>query len=233
MPRQAASGSRWLSFEARLERRGEPDRPGCRPLPDEDFLHHVIFASGSPFPIFPAHRLQLEKLDRQKRPLVDGGYSNNIPVDVALRVAAGQVLIVDSSNPLGHVSPAGSLSRATAAVLGLRGKLVENLGRLPGFLFQRSQQVDRLSRRDLFVVSLAPSREEPDWPPLFDFRPGTVRRLEEVARRDLGRRIGFVESWGRPRFPLSVPVEGRRTAPDEGPLKGSMQESAPGRSASL
>ena len=83
-------------------------------------------------------------------------------------------------------------------------------GRLPGFLFERSQQVDRLSRRDLFVVSLAPSREEPDWPPLFDFRQQTVERLEKVARHDLGRRIGMVQSWGRPHFQLSVPVQGVR-----------------------
>jgi hypothetical protein len=36
-----------------------------------------------------------------------------------------------------------------------------------------------------------------------------VERMERTAKRDLGRRIGLVESWGQPRFQLSVPVEGR------------------------
>lgn len=212
IPKRPASGARWFLYEARLPGSGGPQGAGCSPVPDRKFLHQVIFASGSPFPIFPAHRLVL---DGQKRPLVDGGYTNNVPVDVALNVAAGQVLIVDSTNPLGHPSRPGLLSRAFGFLLGFRGKLVENLGRLPGFLFERSQQVDRLSRRDLFVVSLSPSREEPDWPALFDFRPGTVQRMEEVAGRDLGRRIGLVESWGRPRFQLSVLAEGKRQAGEE------------------
>ncbi|HYG62335.1 MAG TPA: hypothetical protein VEL74_07125, partial [Thermoanaerobaculia bacterium] len=212
IPRRPASGAQWLSYEATFGKPAEASSSDddCEPVPDPVFLRDVIFASGSPFPIFPAHRVEF---DGQKRPLVDGGYSNNVPVDVALTVSASQVLIVDSTNPLGHESPPTWLSRSAAHLLGFRGKLVENLGRLPGFLFERSQQVDRLSRRDLFVVSLAPSREEPDWPPLFDFRQQTVERMERVARRDIGRRIGMVQSWGRPRFQLSVPVEGRREEP--------------------
>jgi predicted acylesterase/phospholipase RssA len=165
----------------------------------------VIFASGSPFPIFPAHRLTLRGQDVS---LVDGGYSNNVPVDAARTVSAEQVLIVESSNPLRGGSEPSGFGRA---VLGVRGKLVENLGRLPGFLLERSQEVDRLSRRDLFVVSISPSREEVDWPPLFDFRRKTVQRMEKVATADLTRRVGMVQSWGRPSFALSVEVEGQRT----------------------
>ena len=62
-----------------------------------------------------------------------------------------------------------------------------NSERLPAYLFARSQQVDRLSRRDMFVVSLAPSRDEPNWPPLFDFRAvgdtslSTLSEIESVA----------------------------------------------------
>ncbi|HEX2644245.1 MAG TPA: hypothetical protein VHU81_14715 [Thermoanaerobaculia bacterium] len=212
IPRRPASGATWHSYRAAFGPPGAtpaaagPAR-GCQPVSDPQFLHDVIFASGSPFPIFPAHRVTL---DGEKQPLVDGGYSNNVPVDVALTVSASQVLIVDSSNPLGHDSSPSLLAGLVPNLKGFHGKLVENLGRLPGFLFERSQQVDRLSRRDLFVVSLAPSREERDWPALFDFRAETVERMETVARRDLGRRIGMVESWGRPRFQLSVPVEGKR-----------------------
>jgi hypothetical protein len=126
---------------------------------------------------------------------------------VALKVAADQVLIVDSTSPL---SAASSPSRFLPLLV---GDLVRNLGRLPGFLFERSQQIDRLSRKDLLVVSLAPSPPapgEPAWPPLFDFRRQTVQRMEDTAQRDLGRRIGLVESWGRPRFQLSVTAAGRR-----------------------
>ena len=90
----------------------------------------------------------------------------------------------------------------------LMGPLVADLLRLPGFLFERAQQVDRLSRRGLFVVSFSPWREEKDWPFLADFRRPVVERLKDVADADLKRRIGLVESWGLPRFQMSVLVGG-------------------------
>ena len=197
VPRRPSNGAIWYPYSV-----GAP-APGCEAVEEPRFPEGVIFASGSPFPIFPAHRLKLEDKDVA---LVDGGYSNNIPVDAARTVAAEQVLIVESTNPLGTK---GQPSRLAQAVLGVRGKLVENLGRLPGFLFERSQQMDRLSRRDLFVVSISPSREEKNWPPLFDFRRQTVQRMEKVATADLGRRVGMVQSWGRPSFVLSVEVKGK------------------------
>jgi hypothetical protein len=197
VPRQPSNGAIWYPYSM-----GAP-APGCKEVGEPRFPEGVIFASGSPFPIFPAHRLKLENKDVA---LVDGGYSNNIPVDAARTVAAEQVLIVESTNPL---KTTAEPSRFAQAVLGVRGKLVENLGRLPGFLFERSQQVDRLSRRDLFVVSISPSREEKDWPPLFDFRRQTVQRMEKVATEDLKRRVGMVQSWGRPSFVLSVEVLGK------------------------
>lgn len=199
VPQQASNGAIWYPYSI-----GAP-REGCEPVDGPRFAEGVIFASGSPFPIFPAHRLML-KVEKREVSLVDGGYSNNIPVDAARTVSAEQVLIVESTNPLGTVAEP---SRLAQAVLGVRGKLVENLGRLPGFLFERSQQVDRLSRRDLFVVSISPSREEKDWPPLFDFRRQTVQRMEKVATSDLKRRVGMVQSWGRPAFVLSVEVKGK------------------------
>jgi hypothetical protein len=119
------------------------------------------------------------------------------------------VLIIESSNPLGPEEP---LPQAEGwRMPKLTGKLVENLGRLPSFLFERSQQVDRLSRLDLFVVSISPSRDWGNWPPLFDFRDTTVQRMETLADVDLDLRVGMVQSWGRPSFPLNVHVskEGR------------------------
>lgn len=209
VPNRPASGAQWKRFRMDAAQ-GDPGEP-CRPVPPDRMknLKSVIFASGSPFPIFPAHRVPSldrgDPSDADETPsLVDGGYSNNIPVDAARTVSAEQVLIIESTNPLGPeapLAPAGGWRMPK-----LTGKLVENLGRLPSFLFERSQQVDRLSRLDLFVVSLSPSREWADWPPLFDFRDTTVQRMERLADIDLGLRTGMVQSWGRPTFPLNVHV---------------------------
>ncbi len=201
------SGALWFTYRIEPERKevGIP-LPGCpnfRQRSAED-VEEVIFASGSPFPIFPAHLVELsDKAGKAKwQALVDGGYSNNEPVDAALNVSAEQVLIVESTNPLGPAAAAGSAAASRLSML--MGPLVADLLRLPGFLFERSQQVDRLSRRGLFVVSLSPSRDEANWPPLFDFRRQVVERLRDTARKDLSHRIGLVESWGPPRFQLSV-----------------------------
>ncbi|HEY7215412.1 MAG TPA: hypothetical protein VIC28_12330, partial [Thermoanaerobaculia bacterium] len=201
------SGALWYTYRIEPPVRTEvgvplPGCPNFRQRSPED-VEEVIFASGSPFPIFPAHLVELsDKAGKAKwQALVDGGYSNNEPVDAALNVSAEQVLIVESTNPLG---PATAAESGASRLSMLVGPLVADLLRLPGFLFERSQQVDRLSRRGLFVVSLSPSRDATDWPPLFDFRRQVVEHLRETARQDLARRIGLVESWGPPRFQLSV-----------------------------
>jgi predicted acylesterase/phospholipase RssA len=206
LPRRPPGGGIWCSYSAgpvaTFLRKGCPEMPAAPER--EDFLERVIFASGSPFPIFPAHHL---KIDGNNVGLVDGGFSNNVPVDAALTVKMEQVLIVESTNPVAR-EPARS--RIGAALGRLQGKLVENLGRLPGFVFENSQQVDRLSSRDLFVVSIAPWRDEPDWPPLFDFRRKTVKKMEAAADTDLQRRVGMVKSWGLPSFPFNVRVMGQK-----------------------
>lgn len=217
VPNRPASGAQWKQF--RMDSApGKPKEP-CRPVPPDKLknLKSVIFASGSPFPIFPAHRVPSldpdEPDDTDDTPsLVDGGYSNNIPVDAARTVSAEQVLIIESSNPLGPIADPSPIDPAGWRMPKLTGKLVENLGRLPSFLFERSQQVDRLSRLDLFVVSLSPSREWSDWPPLFDFRDTTVQRMERLADIDLGLRTGMVQSWGRPAFPLNVHIAKKETS---------------------
>jgi predicted acylesterase/phospholipase RssA len=211
--RKPGSGALWYTY--RIRPKGGPSLPppqgDCLNFSDKPAkaVDDVVFASGSPFPIFPAHLLGLKDKSGQvhKEALVDGGYSNNEPVDAALSVGAEQVLIVESSNPLG---PSGTVS-GPARWPGLTGPLVADMLRIPGFLFERSQQVDRLSRRGLFVVSLSPWRDEADWPPLFDFRRKVVERLRAVADKDLSRRVGLVESWGPPRFQLSVQVGGGRS----------------------
>ncbi len=208
LARRPTGGGLWCAYTT-----GETParvRPGCPDVPSAerrgDFLERVIFASGSPFPIFPAHQLTMGGKDVG---LVDGGYSNNVPVDAALTVKMEQVLIVESTQPVPRKTEP---SKALAGLLWMRGKLIENLGRLPAYLFERSQQIDRLSSRNLFVVSIAPSRDEQGWPPLFDFRRKTVKRMEQVAEADLLRRVGMVRSWGVPQFPLNVRVLGAKPA---------------------
>lgn len=221
IPRRPASGARWLPY--RMKGGGGEDCL-CKEVPEgnREYLKNVVFASGSPFPIFPAHRVpdlgtKEEKPDLERPSLVDGGYSNNIPVDAARTVSAEQVLIVESTNPLGPPKPSRLVEKGRLPKL--QGKLVDNLGRLPSFLFERSQQVDRLSRQDLFVVSLSPSREWKNWPPLFDFRGETVKRMEDLADVDLELRTGMVQSWGRPAFVLTVEVlaEPRAEEPEPTP----------------
>jgi hypothetical protein len=213
LPRTGGPGAIWYLYHSDTGPLDHAGHGGCRSLDlrtieDREFLKHVIFASGSPFPIFPGKVTTLPPPDDGRKRLVDGGYSNDTPVEAALILGADQVLIVQSSHPLGHAKGSGPLRRLLAFAGTLPGPLVEDLGRLPGYLFERSQQVDRQSRRNLFVVTLAPRRSERNWPSLSDFRGATVERMRRTAAADLeqGRRIGFVESWGPPRFQLSVTV---------------------------
>jgi predicted acylesterase/phospholipase RssA len=211
IPNRPASGAQWNVYYAAGVVREKGDR--CKLRPGDELIANVAFASGSPFPIFPAHSVDVDHSGNDA--YVDGGYSNNIPVDAARTLDAKQVLIVDSSSPL-PPRPAGPnwLSRGVDAVC---GRLVQNSGRLPAYLFDRSQQMDRISRRDMFVVSVAPSRDEPDWPPLFDFRAAVVERMDRTATGDMQKRIGMVESWGQPSFALHEEIAPVRTAREPAP----------------
>jgi predicted acylesterase/phospholipase RssA len=205
----AGSGSIWYRFH--IVDQGGHQTPstgdGCEDLdltaaePRERLLDFV-FASGSPFPIFPAHRVRTKLLAKEEA-LVDGGYTNNTPVEAAGTLGAEQVLIVNSS-PL---ACAESTSWFVRLMRTLQGPMVDNALRLPGFFYERSQQLDRRSRASLFVVSLSPSCQ-PDWPLLSDFRESVVSRMLDAADQDRHRRIGAVEGWGPPRFQVSEEVPG-------------------------
>jgi hypothetical protein len=199
------SGITWYRFHASSDQEppAETDAPDedCRDLHLENpkelsTLRDFVFASGSPFPIFPALRVPVTR-EGKLEALVDGGYSNNTPVEAAGSIGAEQVLIVNSSSPL------RCRESAPSVMARLYGPLVDNVLRLPGFLYERSQQLDRRSRARLFVLSLSP-RCRDDWPILSDFRRSTVQRMQQAAVEDLGRRIGMVESWGLPRFQVSL-----------------------------
>lgn len=213
-------GVTWRKFRAVGE--GEAAGTGssgddCTPLAlgekaDREELQNYIFASGSPFPAFPPKRVRVYGKGGSpsggpstREALVDGGYSNNVPIEAAAKIGARQALVIHSSNPRPTPSGGGWLTA-------LGGPLVDNVPRLLGFLYERSQQLDRRSRSDLFVASLAPPPAD-DWPILTDFRASTVKRMIEQAGDDLDERIGMVESWGPPEFQssLRVPIE----CPDE------------------
>ena len=206
IPNRPASGAQWNVYYSAAVVRDKGDR--CKDRPVDELIANVAFASGSPFPIFPAHRVDIDEA------YVDGGYSNNIPVDAARTLDAKQVLIVDSSSPLPPLpSRPNWVSRGVDAVC---GRLVRNSGRLPAYLFARSQQMDRVSRRDMFV-SVAPSRDEPNWPALFDFRAVVVDRMDKTAQDDMRKRIGMVESWGQPSFALHEEIAPARAAAEPPP----------------
>ncbi len=61
--------------------------------PDE--LEDVVIASGSCFPAFPIH-----KIDQQS--YIDGGYSDNVPIDLAFKMNADEVIAIDLANTIKH-----------------------------------------------------------------------------------------------------------------------------------
>lgn len=184
---------------------------GCRPSagsdtvrwrpvdePSLDMVLHAAYASGAPFPIFPAHNTPLP--GGGSAPLVDGGYAHNIPLGAARQSGARQILLLRSA-------PAESLGGASPMRM-LFSPLVHHGGRIFPFLFARAQELDRLLGRGLVVASLTPSpfQDGTPFPFLADFRESTVEKLSAHAEHDvlLNRRIGRVESWGVP--PLAMPI---------------------------
>ncbi len=214
--RRSGYGAIWRAF---LPASAAGATPGAAPPPDcyapegvrwdRAYLRDVVFASGSPYPVFPAHAV----VERKKVRLVDGGYANNVPLDAAQALGADAVLIVESANPLGHEPAPWSLG-AWLGTLRVHGDLVDNAPRLFTFLWERSQEFDKISRRELLVVSLAPPSEHADWPTLVQFTSEVITRMKEAARNDWNshRRIGMVQSWGRPQFTYSVAAAAARPA---------------------
>jgi hypothetical protein len=204
---RSSTGVTWVRFRAIHGAEAEPKQDACENLvlaDDEQRkeLMNYVFASGSPFPAFPPRRVPGPNGDLE--PLVDGGYSNLVPIEAAANLDAVQALVVHSSNPLPPPAEPGVLAN-------LAGPLVHNVPRLFGFLYQRSQQLDRRSRSLLFVVSLAPPYRA-DWPLLTDFRRATVARMVEAADEAFEERIGLVESWGPPLFQFHVTVPSKAAA---------------------
>jgi phosphoserine phosphatase len=68
-------------------------------------------------------------------------------------------------------------------------------------MFEQSQGIDRSVASTMTIASLAPVCDGRPFPALADFRPEVVRRMVWCASSDLAehRRLGRIDSWGRPR----------------------------------
>jgi len=166
-----------------------PEEPPKEPL-NKLFLD-VVFASGSPFPIFPATRVNLPIGEEW---LVDGGYAHNIPIQAASQLGARRLLIISSSPR--------KLKQSKEEYFQVYGNLFHNLRRLIPYFYERSQIEDILSAEDMLVARLAPSANTDDWPFLMDFRKEIVKQMFDEATTDFEqrKRIGDIESWGKPVF---------------------------------
>jgi hypothetical protein len=163
----------------------------------DDHMKQVVFASGSPFPIFSPH--QVKPRAGEPEWLVDGGFAHNIPLEAAKEIGARQVLLLNSS-PADSFEASGSLLEHLGSAL---GQLPQGIPRLLPFLFRRSQVADLLIREQMFVVCLSPLPEK-DWPSLVDFRRTVVQRLLNTAADHTHQRIGHIETAGPPVFLISV-----------------------------
>jgi predicted acylesterase/phospholipase RssA len=162
----------------------------------------AVFASGSPFPIFPPRAL-LPTAGRDSVDFIDGGYTHNVPLEGAEIVGAQQVLLIRSAAP--PVDDHGS-----EAVTQWGSHLALGSWNLIPFLFERSQEIDKGASGKMVVASLAPDPERGDSPFLMDFRDDTVRSLVRDAAVDyLSGRIGRVEAWGVPRLYRRIAPSGR------------------------
>jgi hypothetical protein len=163
-------------------------------------MREVVFASGSPFPIFAPHLYpQHPKENQPAERLVDGGFAHNNPLEAAKQVGARQVLLLNSAPDTKLGSPPRILSRTEAVF----GQLTRNLPLLLPFLFERSQVADLLSQEEMCIIAISPEPRK-WWPPLFDFRRTTVTKLLQAADEDANRRIGRIVTCGPPVFATAI-----------------------------
>ncbi len=165
-------------------------------------LRDAAFASGSPFPVFSAHRVPVHALNTEER-LIDGGFAHNIPLEAAAALGAQKVLVI-SSSPLRTGAPSAPCRWLSLLSV---GDLTCNLPKLLPYLWERSQVEDVLSTRNMFVATIYPTAPESGWPVLTDFRAAVVKNLIDAADRDQQDRIGVVESWGVPEVDRAQPFD--------------------------
>jgi hypothetical protein len=205
LPRRIA-GAEWKVYSTTAQR--VPHSKCTKTLDPRcaSFVQDIIFSSGSPFPIFAAHRVAIPG-EQRKLGLIDGGYSNDIPIDAASTISARQVLVIHSAPQVIADPHEHETSSSSSSLSFTPGMLIRNAKRLPSFMFELGQQVDRLSRQNLFVIGLAPLLQPGEgWPGLAQFDSATVTEMLDKATANISERIGLVESWGTPRFRFSQQV---------------------------
>jgi predicted acylesterase/phospholipase RssA len=165
------------------------------PEQQAELVLRVAFASGSPFPVFPPHRIALGAKATEQKLFVDGGYAHNVPVEAAKRLGARRVLVISSSPRPDSATPNGKNSNFKPV-----GDFAWMLRMIVPYLYERSQVEDALSAEDLLVASVAPSASANGWPFLTDFRDVVIDRMLNEAEDDVKRRIGTIENWAQPSF---------------------------------
>lgn len=62
---------------------------------EKEYIFDYLIASASCFPVFPTHNFQNQSF-------IDGGYYDNVPVDLALEMGADEVIVVDMHEEATH-----------------------------------------------------------------------------------------------------------------------------------
>ena len=129
-----------------------------------------------------------------------------------------QVLVIHSAPQAIEASHEHEARSSTSSLVADAGMLIRNAKRLPSFMFELGQQVDRLSRQPLRRRAGALAQKRRGCPPgavRLGHRDGHARQ----ATANISERIGLVESWGTPRFRFSqqVPAPAARPATKKDP----------------
>ncbi|HEX4952348.1 MAG TPA: hypothetical protein VF017_02985 [Thermoanaerobaculia bacterium] len=193
-----------------------------------------VFASASPFPVFPPHLVELPGPGGRQTAVafVDGGFAHLEPLEAARLLESRQVLVLRS-----RPDPAAFVQASRFELFPIPSRLSRGLVKLVPFLFEQSQQLDRSIAQSMVVAVIEPSADDGAFPSLTDFRPQVVERMIRLANRDWHRLVGKVESWGLPvvferlhppagdaaeRGGLRAPEPGPR--PSRNPLEMSREE---------
>ena len=197
----------------------------------EDWLIAIALASGAPFPLLPAVGFETRVVDQggsttceillpsspQDSPVpltqalvrlangegrhsdtafgvIDGGYSNVVPIAISKELGAKAVILINSTP---------QCPSAKKGDFGLHlGALPSNLGRLFGYLWERSQESDRMASDDLLITEIRPpgSSDFCPAPFLLQFTPKVIDSWLGATRRAIeqGEGIATVKSWGLP-----------------------------------
>lgn len=165
---------------------------------DKSHLLDAVFASGSPSPIFPAHKVKLKWAPVH---LIDGGYVHTVPLEGARLTNSRQVLLIRSSQEIWENRSDLPQLRITAT-----NTLSSIAAKLLPFMFSQAQEVDKAIASDMVVASLSPHPKNQPFPFLADFRASQVDRVIQSAVDDYSqnRRIGLIESWGKPEYAIAI-----------------------------